>query len=238
MQQFDNGNSIYSGGIRYIKSDEPTSCIRCGHDYEKAIALAQPWPTMPKPGYIHCPLCSPNEVYCAADHNPTHREEQRRIEAEIREVFYEETRRGIKGSSSGSSGRRREKKPGEKITIRVEQDWQGFAPTHDSSLTIKIQNAEVELNLRIPTTLTDELSSASSHRGVTKATVLREALSETLPSLPPIINGVERGTHRSKIHHFVTAGEKGVLDREASIRKVSLNDLFAEVLSVYFYRNP
>jgi hypothetical protein len=230
---------IYTSGPRYLEADEETSCIRCGHDAEKARALHLPAPTMPKPGYIHCLLCSPNEVYRAADHNPTHAEERAREHADILEVFYSETRRGIKGGGGGGNGRRREKKPGEKMILRPEQDWHGFAPTHDArAIIIKVQNADVELNLRVPTILTDELRNASEHRRVSKAMVLREALADTLPSLPRIINGVERGTHRSKLHHFVTPGEKGMLDREAADRKVSLNDLFAEVLTVHFYRNP
>lgn len=241
MQQFDNGNSIYSGGIRYIKSDEPTSCIRCGHDYEKAVALAQPWPTMPKPGYIHCPLCSPNEVYCAADYNPTHREEQRRIEAEIREVFYEETRRGGKGGSSGSSGRRREKKPGEKITIRVEQEWQGFANGIGGGIVEvkRIATATERLNLGLPVELADELDFAARERGERNtSSLIREAFDALLrdPESPPV--AIESGTARRQVQVRIYADQKQMMDVVTARWLVSPSDMAAHVLTRFLYEDP
>lgn len=194
MQEFNNGNSIYTGGVRYLANDEETTCIRCGHDAEKARALRLPAPTMPKPGYIHCKLCSPDEVYCAADHNPTHREEQRRIEAEIRDCFLEDTRRGEKGGGS-SAGRRREKKPGEKITIRYEQEWQGFINGNGSgeceaTVTVtQVRTALKRLNLSLPAVLKAELERAANAASTDVSFIVRKALdthlaSEDQPALP------------------------------------------------------
>ena len=236
---YDDGGVVYTSGPRKLSPDEETSCIRCGHDAEKAHALGWPAPTMPKPGYIHCPICSPGEVYRAADHNPTYREERARISMEIRDVFFEETQRGIKGGSSSSNGRSKDRKPGDKLIIRAEQGWHGFAPTHDSRTTIiKIQNSDQELNVRIPCYLKDELKNAANHRRVPISIVFKEAVADTLPSLGPNVSRVERGTKRTLLHQMVTAGERAALERECELRKSKMSDLVSEVLTIYFYRNP
>jgi hypothetical protein len=244
MQENTSGNSLYTGGVRYVTADEPTSCIRCGHDEQKALALGLQPPTMPKPGYIHCPLCSPSEVYCAADHNPTEREERQRISNEIRDVWHEETQRGIKGAGGGGSGRRREKKPGEKITIRYEQAWQGFANGNSAgecSATITVtstrfERTDLEMNLRVPTALRDELINAATHRDVAASIVMRDAFSDVLPSIETVTRQKRGGDKGGRIRHLVSAGEKAMLKRESERHGCSLNELAAEVLSLYFYR--
>lgn len=236
-QHFGEGSIVFTSGVRRLINDETTQCIKCGHDEHKAMVLKVDPPTIPKAGYIHCPLCGPI-AYRADEWNPSYREERARIEMEIREVFFEETQRGVKGASSGSSGRRRERKPGDKLVLRHEQDWHGFAPTHDiRTTTLKVQNSDQELNVRVPRHLKDELKNAASHRRVPISIVFREAVADTLPSLVTI-SKIERGTPRSMIHQMVTAGEKGMLEREATARQATMSDLVSEVLTVYFYRNP
>lgn len=235
---YDDGGHIYTSGPQRLSADEETSCIRCGHDAEKARGLGWPAPTMPKPGYIHCPICSPGEVYKAAEYNPTYREEQARITMEIREVFFEETQRGLRGCGGGSSGRKREQKPGEKLILRPEQGWHGFAPTHDSRTTIiRVQNSDQELNVRIPTYLKTEMKNAAAHRRVPISIVFKEAIGEGLPKLEDSIPSVQRGTPRARIHQLVTAGEKSMIEREAETRSASVQDLVSEVLRIHFQRH-
>ena len=240
MQENTSGNSLYTGGVRYITADEPTTCVRCGHDEHKARGLGLLPPTRPKPGYIRCPLCSPQEVYCAAEHDPTHAEEQRRLSAEIREVFAEEGRRGIKGGGSSSAGRR-EKKPGEKFTVRFEQEWQGFVNgSAGGSINVKrIATATERLRLDLPRDLADELDFAAIERGERNtSSLIREAFDTLLSDADSQPVAIENGTDRRQVQVRLYADQKQMMDLASARWLVTPSDMATHVLTRFLYENP
>lgn len=227
---------VFSGSRR-IEQDEPTECLRCGLTPERAYFSKQPPAVITHPGWIRC-SCSGPQPYSVTEELLRQQEAADGLKEEAREIrdcFYESTRRRVPSGGSGNNGGGRDNRPCRR-EVRHEQEWMGFAEADKTEIQT-IEKFTVLLKGKIPSVLRkrlkDEAKKLGRHR---EGHLFRWLLSRHLAGLEDA-REVEYGSNTTMLEVLVTKqwatlwkAKKAELS-ESHGRPISNADMMTEILT-------